>query len=106
MPLRIAGLAEMLACDQTALRRQFHSEYGTDSRDYHVRARIRAAVRLICMDNMKVAALAAHVGYSTEKNLYRNMREITGYTPGELKLQNADELSALADRLLPRRRVA
>lgn len=54
---------------------------------------------------MKIAALAADVGYSTEKNLYRNMREITGYTPGELKLKSADQLSALADRLLPRRRL-
>ena len=105
LPFRINGLAEQLACDQTALRRQFHFEYGTDLRDYHLRARIQAAVRLMCADCPKIAAIATSVGYSSEKNFYRNTREITGHTPGELKRIGPNQLRTLADRLLPQRKV-
>jgi AraC-like DNA-binding protein len=104
-PLRISVLTDMLASDETTLRKQFLSEYGTGLRDYHLRARTAAALRMIANDQVKVTVVAAAVGYVNDRNFYRNVRRLTGCTPGELRERTPAQLLELADGMLPKRRV-
>ena len=101
-PLRVTALAHLVGCEESALRRQFRDEYGISLREYHVRTRMQKAVLLIA-NGTKISAVAPSVGYSSDKNLFRNIRALTGYTPADLRSLDGSTLDSIAASLVPGR---
>jgi AraC-like DNA-binding protein len=99
--LAVAAIARLVRCDQTRLRRAFRAKYGMTLREYHLRARVSAALTLMAAGTRKTGAIAVLVGYSGETNFYRAVRRFTGCTPGRLREYPAEKLLELAARVLP-----
>ena len=84
-PLNVRHLARDLGVDETTLRKEFRRVFGVSPREYHLRARVAAALQLLGAGDLKVAAVARAVGYRDEKNFFSAVRRLTGRTPGELR---------------------
>lgn len=100
--LNVSHLATSLGCDETALRRLFRCEFGISPREYHLRSRVQSALHQFAAGSFKIRAIAACVGYSSEKNFYRVVRRFTGRTPAELRALSGTDVTRLAASLLPR----
>lgn len=99
--LDVKWVALQVGCCETALRRLFRTKFGMSMRDYHTRLRIRQALRLMRAGRRSVVDLAWTVGYCSEKNFYRAVRDVTGTTPACLMNWSASALEALAAELIP-----
>ena len=70
-------------------------------RDLHTRCRIADAISLFGRGESKTAAVGRSVGYRSEKNFYRALRDVTGKKPTELKSIPMPKLRRLARDILP-----
>jgi AraC-like DNA-binding protein len=96
--VRARSFAARLAVHPATLRRRFKQQYGMSLREYRQRARVAEAVRTLTPDQ-KVYQLVDALGYSDEANLYRDVRALTGRTPGAIRLLAAGERRKLARRV-------
>jgi AraC-like DNA-binding protein len=99
-PLDVVGLACRVRCHPARLRRTFREEFGIPMRTFHIRVRVAAAVVMFA-DGTKVSGVARSVGYRSDKNLYRVLREVAGATPSELRSKSLEVLEELASTLRP-----
>ena len=65
-------------------------------RDFHTRCRVAEAIRIFAAGENKTAAVARSVGYRSEKNFYRALRDVTGKKPKDLKSRSPHYLRLLA----------
>lgn len=65
--LDVAALASEIDCHPTTLRRSFRRTFKMSLRQYHARARVRAAFRLFQQGTDDVLAVARQVGYVSER---------------------------------------
>jgi AraC-like DNA-binding protein len=86
----VRAVAAHCAMDQTGLRRLFKEAYGLSMREYHTVLRVCRAARLFAEGTEDVSAVARLVGYRSEKNFYRAVREVTGLTPAQLRAERID----------------
>jgi AraC-like DNA-binding protein len=104
-PLSVPAIARVLKCHETTLRREFREVFGISMREYQVRHRVREAVRHLSHAAGKIGAIGRLVGYKSEKNFYRALRRVTGFSPGQIARMSPDERIDLLARLstsLPR----
>ena len=99
-PIDVVEIARTVGCDQTTLRRAFRDRFGMSMRDFHTRCRIAEAIALFVQGEHKTASVARAVGYRSEKNFYRALRDVTGRKPGELKRIPASVLQRMARDVL------
>jgi AraC-like DNA-binding protein len=98
----VGGIANHLGCDETTLRRDFRAVYGMSLREYQLRVRVREALRLFVEGNINVLSVATLVGYKSEKNFYRAVRQVTGRTPGTLARLAHREIESIVGAIVPR----
>lgn len=101
-PFGAAPLARTLNVDETTLRREFKRRFRVTLREYHLRSRVAAALRLLADGERKITAIARSVGYKGEKNFFQAVRRFTGTTPGRLRALAVDDLRSMAARLTAR----
>jgi len=83
----------------TSLRRHFKHAYGISMKQYQTQMRVREAVRLFLAGNRKICSVARLVGYSSETNFYKAVRQVTKRTPHELQQAPESTLRHLIERL-------
>lgn len=84
-PLDIRALARSEAMHETTLRRLFAVQFGVSPRVFCTRVRVCRAIHLFREETRDVMAVARLVGYRSDKNFYRAVRDVTGLTPAELR---------------------
>jgi AraC-like DNA-binding protein len=99
-PINVGKIARAVGCEQTHLRRAFRARFGISMRDFHTRCRVAAAIAMFGRGDRKTAGIARCVGYRSEKNFYRALRDVTGKRPNELKAMPQEILVQLARQLL------
>jgi AraC-like DNA-binding protein len=99
-PLDVEQLARAIGCHQTHLRRSFRQRFGISMREFHTRCRIASAIALFADGESKTSAVARSVGYRSEKNFYRALRNVTGKRPTEVKSMPRQNLRVLANHVL------
>jgi len=99
-PLDVEQLARAVGCHQTQLRRAFRERFGISMRDFHTRCRVASAIALFADGESKTTAVARSVGYRSEKNFYRALRNVTGKRPTEVKSMSRQNLRMLANHVL------
>ncbi|MFI9311086.1 helix-turn-helix domain-containing protein [Streptomyces triculaminicus] len=89
--IRIDELADRSGHDRRSLEKLFHRHVGCPPKKAAKILRFREAFRLICdrSRNENLAEIAAAAGYSDQAHLSRDVRELTGVTPGALRRQAA-----------------
>jgi len=100
-PIDVAHIARTVGCDQTRLRRSFRDRFGISMREFHTRCRIADAISMFATGEKKTAAVARSVGYRSQKNFYRALRDVTGKRPKELKSIPMPSLRRMARDILP-----
>jgi AraC-like DNA-binding protein len=101
-PVDVAGVARIVGCHQSRLRRSFRETFGMSMRDFHTRCRIAHALTIFAGGESKTSAVARTVGYRSDKNFYRALRDVTGKKPKELKSTSPQTLEGLARHILSR----
>ena len=100
-PIDVAEIARKVGCDQSRLRRAFRDRFGMSMREFHTRCRIVYAINLFVEGESKTTAVARSVGYRSQKNFYRALRDVTGKRPKELKSIPMPSLRRMARDILP-----
>jgi AraC-like DNA-binding protein len=100
-PLDVLRLARLLTCHPAHLRRSFREEFGIPMRAFHIRVRVAAAIVMFAED-MKVSGIARSVGYRSDKNLYRVLRDVAATSPSKLRSISREALEQLALTLQPK----
>lgn len=100
-PVDVADIARAVGCHETRLRRSFRDRFGMSMRDFHTRCRVARAIDLFAAGESKTAAVSQAVGYRSEKNFYRALRDVTGKKPTELKLMSEGRLRSMARAIVP-----
>ena len=72
---------------QTAFR-WFRAAYGVSPTRYRLEARARRAWRLITTSRDDLAHIAAELGYADQAHMTRDVRALTGRTPGAWRAVN------------------
>jgi AraC-like DNA-binding protein len=98
--LDVQQLARAIGCHETQLRRSFRERFGISMRDFHKRCRVASAITLFADGESKTTAVARSVGYRSEKNFYRALRNVTGKKPTEVKSMSRHNLRMLANNVL------
>ena len=81
----VAELARTLAISERALRRRFNDAIGYGPKKLDRIIRFRRLLRLAALRREDgLAAAAAELGYADQAHLTREVRELSGLTPGEL----------------------
>ena len=83
--LAVDALAQHLRCSATYLQRTFKEVTGFTLREYQSELRLREALRLLEESDLKIEAIARHVGYRSKKDLYKLVQERVGRTPLEFR---------------------
>jgi AraC-like DNA-binding protein len=83
--LAVDALAQQLRCSPTYLQKTFKEVTGFTLREYQAELRLREALRLLEQSDVKIEAIARHVGYRSKKDLYRLVQERVGRTPLEFR---------------------
>ncbi len=79
--LSIAAIADELAISQYYFSRMFKQSTGVSPYQYVMRQRIERAKYLLRMTPLSVAAIAEHVGFSSQNQLTIQFRKFIGTTP-------------------------
>jgi AraC-like DNA-binding protein len=79
------GVAGEIGCHVTTLRRLFKDAFGMSMREYQRRVRVWKAACLFATGTRDVVAVARSIGYRSDKNFYRAVRDVTGLTPAQLR---------------------
>jgi transcriptional regulator GlxA family with amidase domain len=86
----VAKLAKIAGLSRAAFARRFAAEVGSPPLTYLARLRIERAAALLATTEVKLAEIAALVGYATEFALSRAFRRKLGAPPGEYRRRMRD----------------
>lgn len=81
---RIAALAEAVGWSRSRLVDRFRREIGVPPKTVARIARFRSAVDRMSAGETSLARIAADSGYADQSHFNRDVRDLTGWTPGEL----------------------
>lgn len=95
-PLNAIRVARAVGCNQSRLRRLFKDEIGISMRGFHTHARVAQALALFAAGPTKTTAIARCVGYRSDKDLYRALRDVTGCRPAALRLMSSESIYIMA----------
>jgi AraC-like DNA-binding protein len=84
-PLDVGAVADEVRCAEPTLRRLFKARTQISMRAFHIRVRVREAIRLFDEGVSNILAVARLVGYESEKNLYRAFQSVVGMTPAKVR---------------------
>ncbi|HET6860110.1 MAG TPA: helix-turn-helix domain-containing protein [Streptomyces sp.] len=84
-PLTLADLAGHARTSPSSLTRRFRAHTGLSPLQYLLRARLRAAQRLLRETDTPVEHIAAGTGFTSPAALRRHFRELTGTTPRDYR---------------------
>ena len=89
----LESLAKQFAIPQTSMRRCFEGIYGSPIHRYLKNCRMRRAAELLrSAPDMKIAEIAAEVGYHNPARFSAAFREITGLTPNAYRSTDKEKL--------------
>ncbi len=92
-PLHVRDVARAMGLHEVALRRVFRARYGVSMREYHVRARLERAVALHCEGAYDARSAIFAAGWSSPKNFYRAVRQVTGMSVRQLRTLPPERLA-------------
>jgi AraC-like DNA-binding protein len=81
---RIAALAEAVGWSRSRLVDRFRREIGVPPKTVARIARFRSTVDRMSVGETSLARIAAEAGYADQSHFNRDVRALTGWTPGEL----------------------
>jgi AraC-like DNA-binding protein len=81
-PVRVQDWAEVAGVTRQTVFRGFRSLYGVSPSRYRVEARARRAWRLIVGGGVPLVQAAFDAGYADQAHLCRDLKALTGHTPG------------------------
>jgi AraC-like DNA-binding protein len=93
-PLQINDLAQTVGSTPRTLRRSFREELRLTIRDFHTRARVSEALRLVAA-GQKVSVAALATGYGGEEHLCRAVRRLAGIAPTAVRDLDPEALRSL-----------
>ena len=88
-------LAHRLAVGVAALHREFKAEFGISIHTYQRVVRTAAALEQIRTASVEAVAMA--VGYRSKKDLYRALRQLTGFTPRAIRAMSPEAARDLVE---------
>jgi len=80
-----ADMARTAGMSARAFERSFQREYGLPPQQYLKRLRIQTACRLLVDTRESIAAIALRCGFADQSHLTRDLRRVTGLTPGSYR---------------------
>jgi AraC-like DNA-binding protein len=83
--ISITGVARDVGCSVRTATASFRLRYGLTIHDYLTRRRLARAVTLLTTTDMKLAAVAAAVGFTEKTTLHRQFVKLLGITPKRLR---------------------
>jgi AraC-like DNA-binding protein len=87
VPMNLEQISEIVGTAPRTLRRRL-AEEGLSFRESLERARFRLAREYLGDPDLKIEAIAHHLGYSGSNNFVRAFRRMSGLTPGEFRRQD------------------
>jgi AraC-like DNA-binding protein len=85
----VVGLATTVGMGRSNFAARFASEIGRTPMKALAERRMRAAAELLQSGELKIAEIAAHVGYASEAAFSRCFAETFGTTPGQMRFRRA-----------------
>jgi AraC-like DNA-binding protein len=82
---RIAGLARRLGVSKRTLERRFFDGVGLPPKRFARIARMQQSLRLLSLPEASVAGVAHTMGYADQAHLTRELVELAGCRPGEIR---------------------
>jgi AraC-like DNA-binding protein len=96
--INITNAARAVGCSVRTATASFRVHYGLTIHNYLTRRRLARAVTLLTTTDMKLAAVAATVGFTDKTTLHRQFVKLFGLTP--MRLRNVPTYApALIDRI-------
>jgi len=95
---RLPDIARSAATSIRVMTTTFKREHQCTVHEYVTLLRLRAAVRLLIESEMKIAAIAASVGWSSHADFYRHLRRFASLSPGAAR-QDKSGVSMLLEQL-------
>jgi AraC-like DNA-binding protein len=93
-------VSRAVGCERSRLRHLFKQDTGMTMQAFHTRARVAKALPLFAAESTKMTTIARSVGYRSDKDLYRALRDVTGQLPAALKLMSRESLDRMAVGIL------
>lgn len=87
--VRVDELAQAAGLSVPALERQVRRVFGLSAKQFVLRLRVEAAVRLLATTDISLAEVAATCGYSDQAAFTRQFKRVVGLTPGEYRTRAA-----------------
>lgn len=81
----VESLAQHAGVHRVHLARTFHDHFGVSVTRYGRSVRARRALSLLQSSHLELARIAAEAGYADQSHLTRELRSMTGTTPGALR---------------------
>jgi AraC-like DNA-binding protein len=81
----LAQIAREVGCSVRSMTKQFRDRYGMSVKEYTTRRRVSNAINLLVSSDLKVTAVAAHVGLPSSANLYRHFARLLNETPSSVR---------------------
>lgn len=86
-PLRLSELAKVAGMSPFHFARVFKKEIGEPPGQYLLRRRTEHAVTLIKTSTKSLSEIAHRTGFSSQSHMTRNVKALTGTTPGQIRAQ-------------------
>jgi AraC-like DNA-binding protein len=97
----LAELAALLGVDRAHLARTFHARTGMTCGQYHRRARIAAAQRLLAGTDAPISRVAHQTGFADQAHLTRWFWRVSGWTPAAFARTMREDTPARTGRACP-----
>src|SRR5690606_20594030 len=91
--MSVQDLASVAGCSVSALQQHFRKRGGLSPGAYIIRRRMTAAEALLRAGDLPLRAIAARLGFATERHFSTAFRRYHGQPPGKFRKQFANEKS-------------
>lgn len=90
-PVSIGAWALQAGFAPATVSRRFLAEYGVSPAQYRLEHQALKAMRMIATTNVPLASIAAQCDFADQAHLSRTIRQISGFTPGALRIKSIQE---------------
>jgi len=95
-PCHLPEIARAVGSSIRVMTATFKREHHCTIHQYLSLLRLRAAIRLLVESDMKIAAVAESVGWTSQADLYRHLRRFAALSPGAARVDKANASMLLA----------
>ncbi len=88
-PVSIASLAAQSDVHPVYFARAFRRAFAVSPTEYHLRRRLARVAAMLAGDDLNIAAIAAHTGFSDQAHLSRHFTALFGISPGRYRARIA-----------------